>query len=248
MSTAFGHLRYGPSAWQRIDLYGPLDEPADAPAPVVLVHGGYWRHDRTAQDLEPLACALAAAGHRVAVPEYRPGWDGGQWPGAAEDCTAALRLLAQRDPRWLGATLVGHSAGAHLLLSAVAGTGAGARLVLLAPVADLVEAARLGVGDGAVDTFLAAHLLGGGSHTDATPRLGPGDAASVTVVVAEEDQAVPAALSAHQLDTWTAQGLPVTEVRLAGARHMHLVNPRRPAWETVLRLLAGATGAPEESA
>ncbi|MFD7625428.1 alpha/beta hydrolase [Streptomyces sp. NPDC059851] len=243
MSTVFGHLRYGPSAWQRIDLYGPLEEPADPPAPVVLVHGGFWRHDRTAQDLEPLACALAAAGHRVAVVEYRPAWDGGHWPGAAEDCRAALRLLAERDPRWSGATLAGHSAGAHLLLSAVAGAGTGARLVLLAPVVDLVEAARLGVGDGAVDVFLAAHLAGGGSHADATPVLGPGDAADITVVTAEEDQAVPAALSAHQLERWSAQGPPPREVRLAGARHMHLVNPRRPACAAVLRLLTGTVPA-----
>ncbi|GAA2219411.1 MULTISPECIES: alpha/beta hydrolase fold domain-containing protein [Streptomyces] len=247
MSTAFGHLRYGTSGWQRIDLYGPAEpEDGDAPvaeipqaAPVVLVHGGFWRHDRTAQDLEPLAFALAELGHRVAVLEYRPSWDGGAWPGAAEDCRAALHLLGQKDGTWDGAVLVGHSAGAHLLLAALQGQARGARVVLLAPVTDLAEAARLGVGEGAVDVFLAAHLATGGTHREATPVLAPADAASVTVVSALEDQAVPAELTRHQLDHWPQDGPRLTTVSVPGARHMHLVNPQRPACRTVLKLIGG---------
>ncbi|MDK1343309.1 alpha/beta hydrolase fold domain-containing protein [Streptomyces sp. 378] len=247
MSTAFGHLRYGPSGWQRIDLYGPA-EPEDGDvsvaetpqaAPVVLVHGGFWRHDRTAQDLEPLAFALAELGHRVAVLEYRPSWDGGAWPGAAEDCRAALHLLGQKDSTWDGAVLVGHSAGAHLLLAALQEQARGARVVLLAPVTDLAEAARLGVGEGAVEVFLAEHRAAGGTHREATPVLAPADAASVTVVSAQEDQAVPVELTRHQLDHWPQDGPRLTTVSVPGARHMHLVNPQRPACRTVMELIGG---------
>ncbi|MFG2428698.1 alpha/beta hydrolase [Streptomyces sp. NPDC048590] len=257
MSISYGSLGYGPSHWQHVDLYGlaePEDTqaPAAAPvaagaAPVVLVHGGFWRHDRTAQDLEPLACALVAHGHRVAVVEYRPSWDGGAWPAAADDCRAALGALTRSDEGWAGATLVGHSAGAHLLLAAVAGEHRGAAVVLLAPVTDLAEAARLGVGDGAVDDFLAAHLAAGGSHEQASPAPAPADIVRLTVVTAGQDQAVPAGLTEHQLARWNAQGLAVTSLTAPDARHMHLVNPERPACRTVvLPLLADRDRTAEE--
>jgi acetyl esterase/lipase len=255
---SYGRLGYGPSPWQRIDLYGPAEpepgtaseaeaEQTDSAVPVLLVHGGFWRHDRTAQDLEPLACALVGRGHRVAVVEYRPSWDGGAWPAAADDCRAALRTLEEQDAAWAGATLVGHSAGGHLLLASIAGTARGARVVLLAPVTDLAEAARLGVGGAAVADFLAAHLAAGGSHEQATPEPDPADLRSLTVVVAEQDQAVPHELTDHQLAVWSKRGLPATSVTVPDARHMHLVNPERPACSTVvLPLLAGHTSKAEE--
>ncbi|KPI00278.1 hypothetical protein OK074_5886 [Actinobacteria bacterium OK074] len=241
MSTLLGRLSYGPSAWQRVDLYEP-ERPPERVTPVVLVHGGFWRHDRTAQDLEPLACALVERGHRVAVVEYRPSWDGGAWPAAADDCRDALHALGRRDGAWDGATLVGHSAGAHLLLCALTGTGRRAAVVLLAPVTDLAEAARSGVGGSAVDDFLTGHLAAGGTPEQASPEPEPADVASLVVVEAEHDQAVPRKLTEHQISEWCARGLPVTSVTVAGARHMHLVNPRRPACaDTVLPLLAGTT-------
>ena len=221
--------------------------PADSAVPVVLVHGGFWRHDRTAHDLEPLACALVGRGHRVAVVEYRPSWDGGAWPAAADDCRAALRELAEQDACWAGAALVGHSAGGHLLLASVAGTARGAAVVLLAPVVDLAEAARLGVGGGSVEDFLAAHLKAGGSHEQATPEPDPADLGSLTVVGAEHDQAVPPELTEHQLTVWGSRGLPLTWVSAPDARHMHLVNPQRPACRTVvLPLLTGRASNAEE--
>ncbi|MFS0696658.1 alpha/beta hydrolase fold domain-containing protein [Streptomyces nitrosporeus] len=246
MSTVFGQLRYGGAHWRRIDLYSPGPPPGGPggpgapprPAPgVVLVHGGFWRHERTAQDLEPLACALVTRGYRVAVVEYRPCWDQGAWPAAAEDCRDALAALAGHDARWRDAVLVGHSAGAHLLLSALAGSGAGARVLLLAPVAVPAEAARLGLGQGAAEGFLAAHLKAGGRYEDATPRLAPGDVEAASLVVAGSDQAVPAALTDHQYGWLADQGVPTRPVRVADARHMHLVNPERPAYGTVLREL-----------
>ncbi|MFD8805367.1 alpha/beta hydrolase fold domain-containing protein [Streptomyces sp. NPDC059597] len=260
VTLTYGRLGYGPSPWQRVDLYGPAepehvsreatgarDQPDGSAVPVVLVHGGFWRHDRTAQDLEPLACALVGRGHRVAVLEYRPTWNGGAWPGAADDCRAALRALEQHDARWAGATLVGHSAGGHLLLAAVAGTARAATAVLLAPVTDLAEAARLAVGGGAVEEFLAAHLAAGGTYEQATPEPDPADLRSLTVVAAEHDQAIPARLTEHQLARWSERGLAVTSVTAAAARHMHLVNPERPACRTVvLPLLAGHAANAEE--
>ncbi|GIH72580.1 hypothetical protein Mth01_48330 [Sphaerimonospora thailandensis] len=188
-------------------------------------------------DLEPLACALVELGYRVAVVEYRPCWDGGAWPTAVHDCRDSLRALASQGEHWEDAVLVGHSAGAHLLLSAVAGSGA-ASMLLLAPVAELERAAALDVGKGAVAGFLAAHLASGGGIADATPRITARDVESVTVVAAGCDQAVPAELTDHQQLWLESQGVPARLVQVAGARHMHLVNPDRPAHRTVLRELA----------
>ncbi len=241
-----GSLRYGASPWQRIDLYTPYD--GSAGRAVVLYHGGFWRHDRLARDHEPLAAALVARGCAVAAVEYRPTWDGGQWPAAAEDAAGAWQRLTDTDPLWQDATVVGHSAGAHLALAALAGRGAGRHAVLLAPVVDMVHAAELGVGDGAVGYFLAEHLASGGTAGYATPRPSRADLASLTVITADCDQAVPAELTRRQLAEWAAAGLAPDHRPVPGARHMHLVNPERGGCTTVLERLAGPAPARKESA
>ncbi|WP_433386933.1 alpha/beta hydrolase [Micromonospora sp. KLBMP9576] len=225
MRISEGVVRYGPSPWQRVDTY-LADEDRSGP-PVVLLHGGFWRHDRTARDLEPLAVELVRRGCRIAVVEYRPTWDGGMWPAAVHDCVAALEALAAPDGTWRDAVVAGHSAGGHLAMAAVAGRGEGRRMVLLAPVVHLDRAATLGVGDGAVEHFLAGHLAGGGSSTAAVPVVTRADVAALTVIEAGCDQAVPAELMEHQLNRWRRDGLDPVHHRVPGARHMHLVNPDR---------------------
>ncbi|MFI6011962.1 alpha/beta hydrolase [Streptomyces sp. NPDC051243] len=233
-------VRYGPSPWHRIDLYSPGDTPVAAP--VVLFHGGFWRHDRTARDLEPLAVALVRRQHTVAVVEYRPVWDGGTWPGAAHDAAGALDALVDHDPAWKGAVLAGHSAGAHLTMAAAAGRGAGSTLVLLAPVVQLARADALGVGGGAVRHFVGPHLAAGGTLEEATPRPDRADVARLLVVRAGSDQAVPRELTDAQLDDWRADGLRPEDRLVPDARHMHLVNPERPGCATTLDVLTAATG------
>lgn len=241
-----GSLAYGTSPWQRVDLYTPHEGPAGRA--VVFYHGGFWRHDRLARDHEPLAAALVARGCAVAAVEYRPTWDGGQWPAAAEDAAEAWQRLADADPLWREATVAGHSAGAHLALAALAGRGVGRHALLLAPVVDMAHAAELGVGAGAVGHFLAGHLASGGTAGDATPRPSRADLASLTVVTAECDQAVPGELTRSQLAGWAAAGLAPDHHPVPGARHMHLVNPERGACTTVLERLAGPAPVREESA
>ena len=70
---------YGALPEHVIDLRFPLRRPAPL---IVLVHGGFWRPAYDRRHLGPMACALAAAGYVVAVPEYRragmaqEGWTG----------------------------------------------------------------------------------------------------------------------------------------------------------------------------
>ncbi|GAA2234152.1 MULTISPECIES: alpha/beta hydrolase [Kitasatospora] len=232
----YGSLRYGGSAWHRVDLYLPAGAPARNR--IVLLHGGFWRHDRVARDLRPLATALVGRGRAVAAVEYRPLWDGGAWPGAVQDALAADVALRALDPAWADALLVGHSAGAQLALGMAAGHAERRRLLLLAPVADLVAASELGVGAGAVEQYLADHLAAGGTAGQATPAPDPRDLAGLDVVSAAEDQAVPAELTHRQLDRWRSAGLPLRHTEVPGARHMHLVNPQRPGCAVVLDLMS----------
>ncbi|WP_369173396.1 alpha/beta hydrolase [Streptomyces sp. R28] len=241
MSIVESVLRYGPSPWHRIDLYNPRGTSADSR--IVLFHGGFWRHDRIARDLEPLAIALVRRHRAVAVVEYRPVWDGGSWPGAAEDGALALEALSAQDPAWNEAVLAGHSAGAHLAMAAVTGRAAGRELVLLAPVVHLEHAASLGVGVGAVGHFTGAHLAAGGTLAEATPRPDRADVAGLSVVRAGSDQTVPDALTDVQLGGWRADGLAPEEHVVPEARHMHLVNPERPGCSVTLELLTASAGA-----
>lgn len=80
----------------------------------MLLHGGFWRPEYDRAHTGPLANALAAAGHLVAIPEYRRSG----WPDTFDDVAAALDLLAGPLPHPVTGhtTLVGHSAGGHLAL------------------------------------------------------------------------------------------------------------------------------------
>jgi acetyl esterase/lipase len=162
---------YGPGA----DRFGELWRPAgDGPWPVVvLLHGGFWRAQRTLELMRPLAADLAGRGFAAWNLEYRRvGQPGGGWPGTCEDVAAGLDHLARlagREPLDLDRLIVaGHSAGGHLALWSATRPGlpAGApgagplvapRLVVsLAGVCDLHAGAAGGIGEGAVAEFLGA--------------------------------------------------------------------------------------------
>jgi acetyl esterase/lipase len=135
---------------------------------VVLVHGGYWRagYDRSLEDA--LAADLAGRGFLVWNLDYRPSTT--PFPVTLEDAATAYDHLlrgthAARVDR-ARVAVVGHSAGGHLALWLAsrhrlpAGHPLGspavvpALCVAQAPVADLVDAHRLGLGGGAVAALL----------------------------------------------------------------------------------------------
>jgi acetyl esterase/lipase len=155
--------------------FGELTLPADGPVRgvAVVVHGGFWRQRRDLELGRPLAADLASLGWAAWNIEYRRvGGDGG-WPTTFEDVAAAVDLLAGPGQDAAGGRLpldrvvaIGHSAGGHLAtwLAARPGLPPGAPgadpvvrlcgVVSQAGVLDLVDAARRGVGDGAVPDLL----------------------------------------------------------------------------------------------
>ena len=95
---------------------------------VVLLHGGFWRAQRTLELMRPLAADLAGRGFAAWNLEYRRvGQPGGGWPGTCEDVAAGLDHLARlagREPLDLDRLVVaGHSAGGHLALWSAARPG-----------------------------------------------------------------------------------------------------------------------------
>jgi acetyl esterase/lipase len=207
---------------------------------VLLLHGGFWRDEWDRAHTGPLATALADEGLLVVTPEYRRVGPRGLavgWPDLFDDVGSAVRLLpalvADRAGVEVGrVVLAGHSAGGHLAVWAAVQTRYA--VVALAPVADLAEAYRRGLGDGAVGA-----LLGGGP--DAVPdRYAAADPVAlvpiggrITVVHGERDAQVPVDLSRRFVEAARAAGDDVTPVLLPEIDHFQVIDPLSPAWPDV---------------
>jgi acetyl esterase/lipase len=240
---------------------------------VVLLHGGFWRAVYGKSLMNDLAADIMARGWAAWNLEYRrlgtipPGG----WPGTFEDVAAGIDHLARMaGDAGLDAgrvVTVGHSAGGHLALWAAvrhklstlapgdasgtstattAATPAAVKLVgavALAPVSDLSEAWRLGLGGGVV-----SRLMGGGP--DRYPeRYAVGDPASTlplgvpqVIVHGDRDGAVPVELSRRYAERAIAAGDRVTLVELPGVGHMELIDSSSKAWAVAAEHLASLLG------
>ena len=239
-------IEYGDAPQQFGDLWLPGDPSPGALPVVVLVHGGFWRARYGLDLMDPLASDLVDRGFAVWNIEYRRvGQDGGGFPGTLTDVGDAVdRLVTLADQRLELARVafVGHSAGGHLAFWAAGrdhlGPGAPGGDPLLrpglvigqGPVGDLVEAARLGAGNGAV-----LDLMGGApeGHPDDYAMANPSIGADVAVAVVrgERDDVVLPAYSVP------AAATPVTEIDVAGEDHFDLIDPASRSWAVVVDLL-----------
>jgi acetyl esterase/lipase len=241
------------------DQFGELTLPAGAgPFPVAgLIHGGFWRERYDLRLEDALVADLASRGWAAWNLEYRRlgRRSGGGWPATFEDVIAGIDALADVDvPLDLERVVaIGHSAGGHLALwaaasakSRVAATAAGSRAtsessdephVLLAGavsqagVADLREAARLGLSDSAAEALL------GGSPDEVPERY---DAASPIdrlplgipqlLVHGDADENVPVSLSRRYAER---AGDACALVELPGGGHFEHLDPGSDAWRAV---------------
>ncbi len=236
-------VRYDDHPDALLDLHLPEGPPRGT---VVLVHGGFWRaeHDRT--HTRPAADALREQGYLVASPEYRRTGAGGDRRGGWPHTLTDVRDAVVRLPGLLGGlglpfvrpvTLVGHSAGGHLVLWLAAEGADVDRAVALAPVGNLRDAFDRDLDEGAVRALL------GGSPTehpdryaeaDPSLRLSAAPACEVVVVHGSADRHVPVANSA-----W-AREHPHVDLRvLDGVDHFALMVPESAAWGCVVEAVAG---------
>jgi acetyl esterase/lipase len=209
---------------------------------VVYVHGGFWRQAFDRRHARPLADALAAQGFVVCSVEYRRVGGEGGWPVTAEDVDAALAqlpdLLAGLGVSTTSTTLVGHSAGGHLVLWLANQVHPVDRVVALAPVCDLRAAAAANLGAGATQAFLGgepADVPAAYDAADPAVRLAEDPGCEVVLVHGTADDVVPVSLS---------EGLVAAHPKLAlraveGADHFAVIDPLSSAWPTVLSAIRG---------
>lgn len=220
-------VRYGDHPDQHVEVWDPAGPPKGS---AVLIHGGYWR-DRYALDLmHPMARHLVDRGWRVFNIEYRRvGRHAGVWPEMAADVTAAV-TSAQPQP----VVVIGHSAGGHLALWTAATAGAVDAAVALAPVADLFEADRRDLSDGAV-----RDLLGGDSvmlpdlYRSASPAALVPLGVPQLIVHGDADDAVPLQMAVDYAAKAIEAADDVELVTPTGVDHFHIIDPGHEIWRTI---------------
>ena len=219
-------LRYGPLPDQR----GDLRMVAGAENLVVLVHGGLWRHEWTADTTESIAVDLFRRGIATYNIEYRRLGLGGGWPESFADIATALR----RTPDLTGfsgeqVVLLGHSAGATMSLWAEHP----GLTVALAPFCDLVAARTQGL---AGDTF--GRLLP--EPLDDPKRYSPAQrlprAGSAVVVASPDDRLVPMDQIRRYVADARRQGSGIDLLESEGG-HFDMLEPSTSSWELVVRAL-----------
>ena len=226
-------LRYAPHHDGLVDVHLPVDVTRPVPL-VVYLHGGFWREAFDRTHARPLANALASEGVAVASVEYRRG--PGAWSRTSSDLDAALTalpgLLDGIGVRTSTTTLVGHSAGGHLVLWLANERFPVDRVVALAPVGDLRFAADTGMGSGAAVDFLGgtpAEIPEVYDAADPATRMHVRPAHEVVVVHGERDDVVPVESSRR-----LAARHPWLDLReIPGADHFDVIDPVSPSWSAV---------------
>lgn len=216
---------YGPHPDQRIEWYA---SGSSSGAPIVFVHGGFFRPSTDRSHARLAASALARQlGSPVVLVEYRR--MSGHPAASVADIHAVSDLLEglDEDP----AVWVGHSAGGALVLQrALDVIRPAVPAVALAPVADLRRAVADHLGDGAVVSWLGARVAAKPSRY---AHLDPGRLAlelperldHVVCLHGEDDCTVPPSQSSDS-------GIPHQMV--SGAHHYDLIDPESAAWPVVL--------------
>jgi 3-dehydroquinate dehydratase type II len=241
-------LRYGPAASQVGDLRVPVGA---GPFPVaVVLHGGFWRQVWARDLMDGVAVTLARRGWATWNIEYRRVGEGGGWPETLHDVADAVdhleELAAERPLDLHRVVTIGHSAGGHLALWAVArgslpldapGAVPQVRPVAaagLAPVADLAAAHAAGIGEHAVQDFIGA------APADGPQRYAVADPAALLpfgvrqlIVHGEADDEVPLELSAHYVGNAADAGDSVVFHELSDVGHYELIDPATDAWSVV---------------
>lgn len=255
--------RYGPhrDQWGELFLPADLGSRTAVRGTVVVIHGGYWRDQWTAELGVPTALDLVEHGWAVWNLEYRRAGSAGRtgdggWPATFRDVAMGIEHLVNLAKDMAGVlepnrvAALGHSAGGHLAVWAAGraaqaartgGESPAARLVGVvsqAGVLDLSAAHRLRLSDDA-----AANLMGGPESAvpeayalaDPMRRLPTG--VPVFAIHSREDAAVPFELSEAYVAAARQAGDPA-ELHETVGDHFALITPGQEAYETCRELLA----------
>lgn len=201
----------------------------------VLIHGGYWREQHTADLMTPLATDLARRGWATVNVEYRRGPQA-SWPAPLQDVQSACLTAVE----WAAAGSisgpvigVGHSVGGQLAL--LAGSPLGG-VVALAPVTDASRIYTEALGDGAAkEYFGTAPSEDPGKYAQASPIKQVPAGRPILLMHGGTDARVPLS---HSLDYLTASldsGDDVTGYFPHQLSHLEAIDPSTAHWENAIR-------------
>ena len=208
---------YGNDADQFAERFG------DGPRVAALLHGGFWRAKYGCSLEHGVARDLAERGWTVWNVEYRRGHG---WEAMSADVCVALTKHAPE-------VVIGHSAGGHLALWALAEGLVGAA-VSQAGVNDIRACDALGLSNGAV-----RELFGGPPPAEADPAQRRPLPGRFLCVHGDRDDSVPVTMST------AFEGDPDSDVVvIEGEDHYAHLDASTCCWATVLDWLAFAEAAP----
>jgi acetyl esterase/lipase len=245
-------LQYGDAASQGIDVFVPRGK---GPHPVaILIHGGCWSQTTAGREqVRPIADALARQGIAVWSIGYRRANEpGGGYPGMYQDVGAAIDRVKSEAAKYqldLARTvLVGHSAGGHLALWALARdklpADSGLRsaepflpraVVSLAGIPDLKSFGAmvpLICGRGIIENLV--HLNTPDPFAETSPASLPPSPARIVMVSGIVDRLVaPWVAHEYAQDMRGKRQRPIELVDIPDAGHFDLVTPGTPAWKEI---------------
>lgn len=220
VATAF--IKYGDDPDQIIEFYGEsnLEKPT-----LLLIHGGYWRNLFDREHMRPLAVALAKQDFSVVLPEFRR--QAGSPETTLRDLAFAISTLEERT-----LTVIGYSSGGHLALVLADKFPNIKSVIGLAPVTDMAESERLGLGRDAVLEWL-------GSSSDKRPELDPmlrpPISAQTHFIHGDQDERVPLELSKKYQAAMKLLGKSVTLEILEGVSHFQMMDLPSPTFNAILK-------------
>lgn len=259
-------VAYGPSAAQSVDVFLP---DGVGPYPVaILIHGGCWSAGTAGREqLRPLGARLAQRGIAVWSIGYRRADEtGGGFPGTYQDVGVAIDRVRAEAARFKfdlsRNVLVGHSAGGHLALWAIARGHLPdasplrvtepfipASVISLAGIGDLKAFAPLIpdiCGRGIAERLIPRPAYGSGDpYAEVSPALLPVPEAHVVMISGVVDTLVPLAAANDYVRAMQARGKPsIEQVDIPHVGHFDLVTPGTAAWDEVSRRIEAALQMP----
>lgn len=193
---------------------------------VVLVHGGFWRHEWERDSMETLAVDLSRRGINTWNIEYRRLGTGGGWPESFEDVVSAIDFGPQLGFGDAPTVVIGHSAGGYMSMWAATQSTRRPRLVIsMAAASDLQTHANSGL-YGADEVRI---LIDSGAPTSAHPG-----SVNTVLVHGTGDRHVP---HQHSLGLAERSGLDLISVDTG---HFQLLDPARAPWPDVAILIEEA--------
>ena len=219
--VAVSVIKYGDDADQVLEFYGEsiLDKPT-----LVLIHGGYWRHLFDREHMRPLAVALAKEGYLVVLPEFRR--VAGEPETTLRDLAFAISTLEDSK-----ITLIGYSSGGHLALLLGDKFPNVKKVIGLAPVTDLIESQRRGLGREAVAEWLGVDAA---MRPEIDPMVRPALASEVHFIHGDQDERVPLELSEKYVSAMREQQKSVALNVLEGVSHFQMMDVPSPTYTAII--------------